>query len=243
MPGYERDSDQRKYREDETILQFACAFAVLLGTQACLSPQDENCGCIVSDMTSIDPDDYIFENLHTVDYQNFLQRMKEALHEYWVANTFIYTFPENIEPLAETGNPVCPTEQKHIFGYFKNDGLTLCLVVKPHIQNIKKILFEEPVCGMHTRCVPSGLVNRKYLVYCDALYTDEDGCLIGTKELSDTKPDSLDEDGFIDTSQPDLQPGNRKKRSWNKCPENKSYFAYRHDFLPTTCSARKCNCG
>ncbi|XP_021361809.1 uncharacterized protein LOC110455774 [Mizuhopecten yessoensis] len=231
-------------------VQVGVLLAVFLSTQACKQP---SCGCIVSDYTEISKHSYVYKPIRSDEYQTFLGRMSNALSAHWLAFTYIKSFPGDIEPPEELGNPICPTEQKHILGYFKNHGLTLCLVVEPHIQNIKKAecCGEDPPCGENTRCVASGFEQRKYLVYCDALYIDYDGCLIGTDELLDTRPRSFDDGDFIDGAtikrDADETHGNpttaeRSKRFW-ECPSNKWYFAFRHDFLSTTCTAKKCNCG
>ncbi|XP_021368481.1 uncharacterized protein LOC110460092 isoform X2 [Mizuhopecten yessoensis] len=223
---------------------------LVLDTWAC-DGNNGICGCIFTETTEIEEDDYVCEPIRSEDFQYFLQRLSDALHGHWNAYTFVYSFPDNTDPPEESGTPLCPTERKQILGYFKNNGLTLCWVVYPHQQDIKKAeCTGEGCCGDNTRCDPGGYVLKKYLVYCDALYTDEDGCLIGTDELGETTPSTFDETDFngptrrkreADASHETII--EREKRTLpSSCPPNEWYFAFKHDYIASTCSCRRCVC-
>ncbi|XP_069138829.1 uncharacterized protein [Argopecten irradians] len=146
------------------------------------------------------------------------------------------------------GKQKCPTTQQQILGYYKNNGLTLCWIVYPHTQIIFKAECQGTnCCGDKTQCEPNGYTLTKYLVYCDALYTDNDGCLLGTEELSDTKPDGVDDSHFNEpTSEEDKRDTEDidliDRQVIMRCHPNSPYFAFKQDYLATTCSCRQFSC-
>ncbi|XP_033750892.1 uncharacterized protein LOC117335081 [Pecten maximus] len=213
------------------------------------------CGCMRQDSTEIEKDDYLLKELRTEEYREFVGRMYDAFNNNYLAYSYINSYPTSIEPPPEfPGNSVCPSEDQHVFGYFKNYGLTLCLVVKPEIQRVTKVecCSEGPPCGKNTRCVPSGFCRRRYLVFCDAIYRDHEGCLVGSGVLDATRPDNVDPSDFTgpikrrkreeDETLYDSTTDERVKRDIF-CRRSFGYFAFRDDFLPSTCTVTECNCG
>ncbi|XP_069136876.1 uncharacterized protein [Argopecten irradians] len=202
------------------------------------------CGCIVADPTPEMEIDYICEPLRSEDFQKFLNRMDNELKYHLMAKEYVSTLPDKYEPPEEAGNPVCPAESKQILGYFKNKGVTLCWVVMPHRQIVKRANCDgDSCCGASTRCEPHGYTLSKYLVYCDALLTDYEGCLIGTDTLRDTMPQGCEDRRKKRSEESSFYNSTFSERETRQgCPVNEHYYAFRHDFLPSVCTCRKQNC-
>ncbi|XP_033751077.1 uncharacterized protein LOC117335200 [Pecten maximus] len=213
---------------------------MVTGTQATCTA----CGCIPADPSDVAEDDYLFEPLRSEDFQLFQYRMYEAAWDNWNVYNYIRSLPPRYEKPEEPGKQRCRTDFKQIFGYYKANGQVLCYVVYPHIQNPKMAqCFGEQCCGENSFCELCAYVLTKYLVYCDALYTDNDGCLFGTDALAASVPEDIDESDWNSRRKREADDYtfnatllDVEKRSY--CSESRSYFAFKHDYLPCLCTCR-----
>ncbi|OWF54212.1 hypothetical protein KP79_PYT00369 [Mizuhopecten yessoensis] len=107
-----------------------------------------------------------------------------------------------------SGKPICKTDHKRILGYWKDYGVTLCLVVRPEKQVLTKAVCDGKACCNNTICEPGGFGLTSYLVYCDVFYTkgygEDSCCLVGTDVLLEYHSPHVPEDDFIGRSKRDV---------------------------------------
>ncbi|XP_069129625.1 uncharacterized protein [Argopecten irradians] len=220
------------------VAGFSIAVTIVgfVGVTALVSQQEEteDCGTIYVDKSKQKKKDYIFEAPRTAFYFSLWTHMTESLSNHPSANDYIERLSkvEKIDRHLPAGMPVCQHDTKLIYGYYKLQGKVLCLVVEPLIQHIEHVTCEqEQCCNNASRCMESGIVRQRLLVYCNFLYND----MFSSIDIINDDPDLCDVEALIE----DHKNGAPDKR--DVPPPESGYFAFKFIETPSTCSCGLCN--